>query len=282
MSRADHSLLAERADVLAVVAAGGAIGSVGRWGLGVMVPHDPGGFAWSTFTVNVSGALLLGLVMAYLADAMTTSRYLRPFVGVGVLGGWTTFSTAMDDTRALLAAGRVPTALLLYLGGTVVIGLAAVWLGLVAGRLLLALTTRARGHPAQPPTQSPTQSHPSQEEAMHLSAGPALRLTVYVLSNDQWHHRPLHTEIVHRAHRAGLAGASVFHGVEGFGKSETVHTSRILSLGDDLPCAIVIIDVEERVRAFLPQLDELVTEGLVVIEPVEVVRYVSRELDGPR
>jgi PII-like signaling protein len=117
---------------------------------------------------------------------------------------------------------------------------------------------------------------------MHLQAGPALRLTIFVKSNDQWHHRPLYTEIVHRAHRAGLAGASVFHGIEGFGKSDTIHTSRILSLGDDLPTSVVIVDAEDRIRAFLPQLDELVTEGLVTLEPVEVVLYTSRGLDGSR
>lgn len=115
---------------------------------------------------------------------------------------------------------------------------------------------------------------------MHLQAGPALRLTIFVKGDDQWHHRPLYTEIVHRAHQAGLAGASVFHGIEGFGKSDTIHTSRILSLGDDLPCSIVIVDADDRIREFLPHLDELVTEGLVILDPVEVVRYASRELDG--
>ena len=115
---------------------------------------------------------------------------------------------------------------------------------------------------------------------MHLQTGPALRLTIFVRTNDQWHHRPLHSEIVHRAHQAGLAGASVFHGIEEVAKSDTIHTSRILSLGDDLPSSIVIVDAEERIRAFLPQLDELVTEGMVVLDPVEVVRYTSRTLDG--
>lgn len=123
--------------------------------------------------------------------------------------------------------------------------------------------------------------HAPQEDDMHLHHGPALRLTIFVKGNDQWHHRPLYTEIVHRAHQAGLAGASVFHGIEGFGKSDTVHTTRILSLSDDLPCSIVIVDAEERIRDFLPQLDELVTEGLVIVDEVEVIRYVSRAIDGP-
>ncbi|MFJ8467172.1 DUF190 domain-containing protein [Streptomyces swartbergensis] len=106
--------------------------------------------------------------------------------------------------------------------------------------------------------------------------GRALRLTVFVGENDTWHHKPLYSEIVHRAHAAGLAGASVFRGVEGFGASSLIHTSRLLSLSEDLPVAVVIVDTEPRVRAFLPRLDELVTEGLVTLDDCEVIRYTAR------
>jgi uncharacterized protein len=109
--------------------------------------------------------------------------------------------------------------------------------------------------------------------------GKALRVTVFIGENDTWHHKPLFTEIVHRARAAGLAGASVFRGIEGFGASSLIHTSRLLSLSEDLPVAVVIVDAAERVRAFLPQLDELVDEGLVILDEVEVIRYAGREAE---
>ena len=110
--------------------------------------------------------------------------------------------------------------------------------------------------------------------------GTAQRLTIIVSDSGLWHHRPLFTEIVHRAHEAGLAGATVLHGVEGFGATSRIHTSRILSLSDDLPVVILIVDSHERIRAFLPQLDELVTEGLVILDDCEVIRYVGTSPAG--
>jgi len=104
----------------------------------------------------------------------------------------------------------------------------------------------------------------------------ALRLTIFIGDGDRWHHKPLSTEIVRRAHDQGLAGASVFHGSEGYGASSIVHTSRLLSMSEDLPLAIVIVDRADRINAFLPQLDELVSEGLVILDEVSVIRYVSK------
>jgi PII-like signaling protein len=109
--------------------------------------------------------------------------------------------------------------------------------------------------------------------------GSAARLTIFIGDTDQHHHRPLYTEIVHRAHERGLAGASVFHGIEGYGASSHIHTSRILSLSDDLPIAIVIVDTEEKITGFLPELDDLIGEGLVIVDEVEVYRYVGRTGD---
>lgn len=107
-------------------------------------------------------------------------------------------------------------------------------------------------------------------------SGRAQRLTVLVGEGDVWHLRPVYSEIVHRAHAAGLAGASVFRGIEGFGASSLIHTSRLLSLNEDLPLAIIIIDDVDRIRGFLPELDEVMVQGIAILDDVEVARYVGR------
>jgi PII-like signaling protein len=107
----------------------------------------------------------------------------------------------------------------------------------------------------------------------------ATRLTIFVGADDRWHHKPLYTEIVHRAHESGLAGASVLHGLEGYGASALIHTDRILDVADNLPVIIVIVDSDDAIRRFLPQLDELVSEGLVILDPVEVIRYAGEEVE---
>jgi uncharacterized protein len=106
--------------------------------------------------------------------------------------------------------------------------------------------------------------------------GPQKRLTIFIGESDRFGHTPLATEIVQRAHAAGLAGVSVFRGVEGYGASNHIHTTRILSLSDDLPMAVIIVDSSGAIEAFLPTLDELITEGLVIVDDVDVVKYVGR------
>lgn len=103
---------------------------------------------------------------------------------------------------------------------------------------------------------------------------PALRLTVLIGCDDRVRRRPLYHEIVHRAHEAGLAGATVLRGIEGFGSSGFVHTDRLLDAADNLPVTVVIVDVADRVRAFLPQLREMAGghDITVLLDEVEVVR----------
>jgi CrcB protein len=130
--------------VLAAISAGGVLGALARYGLGVAFPAGPGRFPWATFGINVSGCLLIGVLMVLVTEVWAGRRHLRPFLGVGVLGGYTTFSTYIVDIQRLVAAGAAPTALA-YLAGTLVAGLAATWLAVAATRAVLRLR-HARRH----------------------------------------------------------------------------------------------------------------------------------------
>ncbi|MEV4490764.1 CrcB family protein [Micromonospora coxensis] len=121
--------------VLGAIAVGGVLGALARAGLQAALPHSPTGFPWATFAVNVTGCLLIGALMAVL-DRRRVPPLTRPFLGVGVLGGFTTFSAYVVDVHAALAAGAPVTALA-YLAATLVAGLLAVVAGdALAGRAL--------------------------------------------------------------------------------------------------------------------------------------------------
>jgi PII-like signaling protein len=113
---------------------------------------------------------------------------------------------------------------------------------------------------------------------MTMLQEPAQRLTVIIGESDTVGHHPLYTEIVHRAHTAGLGGASVFRGIEGFGVSSRVHSTTILSLAEDLPVLVVIVDTARRIEEFLPVLEEIVVDGLVFIEDIRVVHRAGRAM----
>lgn len=98
----------------------------------------------------------------------------------------------------------------------------------------------------------------------------ALRLSIYFGNADVHHHKALSVEILQRAHRAGLRGATTLHGVAGFGASTNIHTTPTWTLVDRTPVTVHIVDDEERIRAFLPQLDDIRDRCLVVCDDVEV------------
>jgi CrcB protein len=131
-----RDLVRHQVDLLPVIAIGGAIGSVARWGLATALPHRESELAWGTIIANVAGSFLLGLLMAFVLDVWADRRYVRPFLGVGVLGGFTTFSTYELDARGLIASGHAGLALA-YVAGSVVAALVAVTVGVVAGRLAI-------------------------------------------------------------------------------------------------------------------------------------------------
>jgi uncharacterized protein len=105
------------------------------------------------------------------------------------------------------------------------------------------------------------------------SEGTAKLLRIFLGESDRWKGQPLHVAIVEEMRRAGLGGATVLKGIVGFGAHSVVHAARIVDLSSDLPIVIELVDSEEKVNAFLPTLDRMVSEGLVTIETVHIIAY---------
>src|SRR5438309_11260699 len=107
----------------------------------------------------------------------------------------------------------------------------------------------------------------------------AVLLRIFIGESDRWEHRPLYEAIVLKAREMHLAGATVLRGPMGFGKSSRLHTAKILRLSMDLPLVIEIVDSEEKIRAFLPSLEGMISGGMVTLERVQVIEYrhVERE-----
>jgi CrcB protein len=131
-------------DIGVVVGVGGALGSLGRYALAASWPTPDDRFPWATFVINVSGCLLIGVLMVLIIEVWTAHRLLRPFLGVGVLGGYTTFATYTVDTQRLLEAAQAPLAFG-YLFGTLLAALLAVQLGIVATRVVARRRIRVGG-----------------------------------------------------------------------------------------------------------------------------------------
>ncbi len=98
-------------------------------------------------------------------------------------------------------------------------------------------------------------------------------LRVFLGESDQWHGRPLYEAIVLKARELHLAGATVLRGPMGFGAKSRLHTAKVLRLSEDLPVVIEIVDSKEKIDELLPHIDEMVTEGLVMLEKVQVIKY---------
>ena len=103
--------------------------------------------------------------------------------------------------------------------------------------------------------------------------GEQVLVRIFVGESDKWHHQPLPIALLERLRKESFAGATVFHGVAGFGARSVLHTSHILRLSEDLPVLIEIVETQQQVERLLPILDEMVSEGLVTIEKVRVLKY---------
>jgi PII-like signaling protein len=107
--------------------------------------------------------------------------------------------------------------------------------------------------------------------------GDAKLLRIFIGENDKHHHIPVYEQIVIEARKAGLAGATVFKGIMGFGGTSRIHTSKILRLSEDLPLIIEIVDEENKIEHFIPVIDQIFEEakcgGLVTIEKADIIKY---------
>ncbi|WP_034844133.1 DUF190 domain-containing protein [Acetivibrio straminisolvens] len=99
-------------------------------------------------------------------------------------------------------------------------------------------------------------------------------LKIFIGESDQWHGEPLYHAIIKKIKENGLAGATIIRGIEGFGANSRIHSTRVLRLSEDLPIVIEVIDKEERINAIIKVLDDMITEGLmIVIQDVEIIKY---------
>ena len=108
---------------------------------------------------------------------------------------------------------------------------------------------------------------------MKALEGTQVLVRVFIGESDQWHHQPLYLALLERLRRDGFSGATVTRGVAGFGAHSLIHTANILRLSQDLPVILEVVDTEAEVERLRPILDEMVTEGLVTMEKVTVLRY---------
>jgi len=131
------------ATAVVAVAAGGSLGGVARYELGNAWPYHPDAFPWSVFAANVLGCMAIGALMVAVEERLTRHRFARPFIGVGLLGGFTTFSTYALDGVTLWRSGE-PYLTIAYLGGTLLAALAGVMVGIAAATGLLRLRRRRR------------------------------------------------------------------------------------------------------------------------------------------
>ncbi|WP_225729059.1 MULTISPECIES: CrcB family protein [unclassified Nocardia] len=135
-ARARPNRWREQAPVVAVVAAGGALGATARYAAGLLWPTAGAAFPWTTLVVNVTGCALMGIVMVLITEIWTGHRLLRPFLGTGILGGYTTFSTYTADIERLVGLGHAAPALV-YLAATPIAALTATWTTATLTRRLL-------------------------------------------------------------------------------------------------------------------------------------------------
>ena len=241
------------------IAIGSALGGMARyWCSGVAARLIGETFPWGTIIVNIVGSFIIGFFATLtgpdgriFADTLT-----RQFVMIGILGGYTTFSSFSLQTLSLVQDGEW------WLAGanialSVVACLVAVWLGFVLAASINSLEV---------------------DLTMALSRD-AVLLRIFIGEDDKADHRPLYEAIVLKAREMHLAGATVLRGPMGFGHSSVLHTTKIVRLSQDLPLVIEIVDSEEKINGFVDAIEGMMGSALVTTEKVKVIQYGTTRLD---
>lgn len=109
--------------------------------------------------------------------------------------------------------------------------------------------------------------------------GQAKMLRIHFGEDDKWHDRPLYEAIVEKCRELDMAGATVYRGIEGYGSSTLIHRSHTFRIASDSPIQVQVIDTEEKIEKLLPVLDTMVSEGLIVMSEVEVIKYTHQDTE---
>lgn len=113
-----------------------------------------------------------------------------------------------------------------------------------------------------------------------MLSGRAKMIRIHFGEDDRWQGKPLYEAIVEEARRQDLAGATAYRGIEGYGASSRIHRKHLFT-SSDLPVMVAIVDTEEKINAFLPTVEKMVSDGLIAISDVDVIRYTHREQTPP-
>jgi len=233
------------------IAVGSALGGVARyWCSGVAARFMGETFPWGTIIVNIVGSFIIGFFATItgpdgriFADTLT-----RQFVMIGVLGGYTTFSSFSLQRMVVGRRQRRP------------------FRGRLPCRSVVRLCARSFDQLVEV------------DLTMALSRD-AVLLRIFIGEDDKANHKPLYEAIVLKAREMHLAGATVLRGPMGFGHSSVLHTTKIVRLSQDLPLVIEIVDSEEKINGFVDAIEGMMGSALVTTEKVKVIQYGTKRVE---
>ena len=244
------------------VAFGGALGACLRYYLGTtFLARTALPFPTSTFVINVTGSFIIGFFLTLASERLQIEPYLRLVVAVGFVGAYTTFSTFEFETAGLIENCEILYAFL-YVLLSVVVGFAAVWGGIVAGR---ALTTAISPVPAFV-TEGP------ETEVRPVRLAPALKLTIYIGGDERRSHHPLVNDVTRLMREAGIDGATITKGVMSYGKGRRIHSIQNETTMENLPLIVEAVGAPESATFAAQKIADIIgSRGLIELSRTAMI-----------